>query len=135
MLNRLLLAGVMTMAMIGGSDAQEPDGHLFTARTADPDHPQPGIGATRWSELAVSHELYNAGHVLDLVLPDSAPLTAAFRPGLLGGVVAITGHAKIESGGAGQGLASGDAPIVAIPYCAWANRGPGEMTVWLKRRR
>jgi hypothetical protein len=45
--------------------AQEPDGYLFTARTADPEHPQPGIGGTRWSELAVSHELYNAGHLYE----------------------------------------------------------------------
>jgi len=45
--------------------AQEPDGYLFTARTADPAHPQPGIGAERWVEENVSHELYNAGHLYE----------------------------------------------------------------------
>ncbi len=25
-------------------------------------------------------------------------------------------------------------PFVAIPYYAWANRGPGEMSVWLADR-
>jgi hypothetical protein len=45
--------------------AQEPDGYLFTARTADPAHPQPGIGLERWVEENVSHELYNAGHLYE----------------------------------------------------------------------
>ncbi|MCX6577073.1 MAG: glycoside hydrolase family 127 protein [Candidatus Aminicenantes bacterium] len=45
--------------------AQEPDGYLFTARTADPAHPQPGIGPERWVEENVSHELYNAGHLYE----------------------------------------------------------------------
>jgi DUF1680 family protein len=45
--------------------AQEPDGYLFTARTCDPDHPQPGIGPERWVEETVSHELYNAGHLYE----------------------------------------------------------------------
>lgn len=45
--------------------AQEPDGYLFTARTTDPVHPQPGIGPERWVEENVSHELYNAGHLYE----------------------------------------------------------------------
>ncbi len=45
--------------------AQEADGYLFTPRTASPNKLQPGIGAERWSELAVSHELYNAGHLFE----------------------------------------------------------------------
>ncbi len=45
--------------------AQEDDGYLFTPRTADSAHPRPGIGEERWSNLAVSHELYNAGHLYE----------------------------------------------------------------------
>ena len=45
--------------------AQEPDGYLYTPRTASPGKLQPGIGAERWSELAISHELYNAGHLYE----------------------------------------------------------------------
>lgn len=45
--------------------AQEPDGYLFTARTCDPDNPAPGAGPERWSLLAVSHELYNVGHMYE----------------------------------------------------------------------
>ena len=67
----------------------------------------------------------NGGRVLDIVLPDSRPLRAEFRPDLLNGVVVIRGEA----------LAAGrKQPFLAIPYYAWAHRGPGEMAVWLKRR-
>ena len=45
--------------------AQEPDGYLYTPRTASPGKLQPGIGAERWAELAISHELYNAGHLYE----------------------------------------------------------------------
>ncbi len=45
--------------------AQEPDGYLYTPRTASPEKLQPGIGAERWAELAISHELYNAGHLYE----------------------------------------------------------------------
>ncbi len=44
--------------------AQEPDGYLFTTRTANPDAPvdtPPG----RWSDLAHGHELYNLGHLFE----------------------------------------------------------------------
>lgn len=45
--------------------AQEPDGYLFTARTIDPKNPAPGSGQERWSNLRVSHELYNLGHLYE----------------------------------------------------------------------
>jgi hypothetical protein len=45
--------------------AQEPDGYLYTARTIDPANPAPGAGGERWSNLRVSHELYNVGHMYE----------------------------------------------------------------------
>ncbi len=45
--------------------AQEPDGYLYTPRTASPGKVQPGTGVERWAELAISHELYNAGHLYE----------------------------------------------------------------------
>jgi uncharacterized protein len=45
--------------------AQEPDGYLYAARTADPAHPAPGAGPDRWSWLHTSHELYNQGHLYE----------------------------------------------------------------------
>ncbi len=45
--------------------AQEEDGYLYAARTADPENPAPGAGPKRWSRLNGSHELYNAGHMYE----------------------------------------------------------------------
>jgi DUF1680 family protein len=45
--------------------AQEPDGYLYTTRTIDPKNPAPGAGKERWSNLRVSHELYNVGHMYE----------------------------------------------------------------------
>jgi hypothetical protein len=56
----------------------------------------------------------NGGKVKDVVLPEDAPLETEFLPGMLGGVTVVRG------GG-----------LLAVPYFAWANRGPGEMAVWL----
>jgi DUF1680 family protein len=74
-----------------------------------------------------------------LVLPRQARLEAAFRPGLLGGVTVITGEARRDqTGDWGEALyrtqppASAAVPFTAIPYYAWANRGPGELLVWLR---
>jgi len=58
----------------------------------------------------------NGDRVFILVLPDAAALDVEFRPDLLNGVAVIKG------GG-----------IVAVPYYSWANRGPGQMLVWLPR--
>ena len=46
----------------------------------------------------------------------------------------IAGHALAYSADASGTVASLKQPFVAIPYYAWANRGPGEMSVWLSDR-
>jgi DUF1680 family protein len=74
-----------------------------------------------------------SGHVRNLVLPDSGALGAEFRPGLLGGVTVITGRAfGLASDAAGK-VSKTAQPFTAIPYYAWANRGRGEMLVWIPR--
>ncbi len=60
-----------------------------------------------------------------LVVPAGAPVTAEARPGLLGGVVALT-----IGGAERDGRALG--PVTAIPYFAWDNRGLAPMAVWLR---
>jgi len=74
----------------------------------------------------------NDGKVSNFVLPDGAALTAEMRPDLLNGVVVIKGEAEAvrEKGGK---VESGKKPITLIPYYAWANRGRGEMEVWIAR--
>jgi DUF1680 family protein len=53
--------------------------------------------------------------VRELSLSSEEKLTAKFEPNLLNGVETIQGP-----------------NFKAIPYYAWANRGPGEMAVWLR---
>ncbi len=45
--------------------AQEDDGYLYTARTINPDPPVRWVEKERWSNLRLSHELYNAGHLYE----------------------------------------------------------------------
>jgi len=71
------------------------------------------------------------GHVRNLMLPDDSKLTAEFKPDLLNGVEVIKGKAvglrKDEQGK----VLKDTQDFLAIPYYAWANRGRGEMVVWL----
>jgi hypothetical protein len=91
--------------------AQEPDGYLFTNRTIDPKNPAPGSGPERWSNLRVSHEFYNVGHMyeaavahfqatgnksfLDIAVKNADLLVATFGPGKRR---AFPGHQEIEIG-------------------------------------
>ncbi|MFO1050760.1 MAG: glycoside hydrolase family 127 protein [Planctomycetota bacterium] len=45
--------------------AQEPDGYLYTARQLHCDRLKSWFGDERWSNLGQSHELYNAGHLIE----------------------------------------------------------------------
>ena len=46
--------------------AQEDDGYLFPAWSADPENPAPGVGTERWAYVhGNSHELYGAGHLIE----------------------------------------------------------------------
>ncbi|HMA53481.1 MAG TPA: beta-L-arabinofuranosidase domain-containing protein, partial [Acidobacteriota bacterium] len=75
----------------------------------------------------------NDNRVFDLVLPDAAPLTVEFRAGLLNGVPVVTGPAIVVSKDASGKTVETARPFQAVPYYAWANRGPGQMLVWLPR--
>jgi hypothetical protein len=74
------------------------------------------------------------GTVRNLLLPDEASLVSAFRPDLLGGVQVVTGRAVALAYDSDGRLTRREQDFTAIPYFAWANRGPGEMTVWLPNR-
>lgn len=75
----------------------------------------------------------NGGHALNVVIPDGAALDSQWRGDLLGGTQVVTGHvqaiARAETGS--QAMQPHD--LVAIPYHRWANRGMGEMAVWMAR--
>jgi DUF1680 family protein len=71
------------------------------------------------------------GRARNLLLPDSAKLTAEFRPDLLKGVTIIKGKAFGLSFDAEGKVIKREQEFTAIPYYAWANRGRGEMLVWI----
>lgn len=84
----------------------------------------PLVYAAEWPEFA-DH------HVRNLVLPDRAALKAEVAPSLLNGVVTVKGEAVALRKTASGKVAEQKVAFTAIPYYAWANRGKGEMTVWL----
>ena len=77
----------------------------------------------------------NNGKARNIIFPDQADFTASFDPALLGGIMTI--HSKVpvvEVSGEGQSIETSMKEIIAIPYYAWANRGAGEMEVWVPRK-
>ncbi len=73
------------------------------------------------------------GKVRNIVLPDTSELSAEFRPDLLSGVEVIKGRAIGLWYNEDGTIARAGQPLMAIPYSTWANRGRGQMTVWLAR--
>jgi len=68
------------------------------------------------------------GRALDLVLDAAEELHASFDAHLYGGMTVIEGRASNAS----HPVATPRA-VRFVPYYLWANRGVGEMTVWLMR--
>jgi DUF1680 family protein len=76
----------------------------------------------------------NPGGVFNLMLPDAADLMFANKPDFLGGIGEIDGKAVAVSRGPDRmSVAQRTVDFKAIPYYAFGNRGPGEMSVWLAR--
>jgi DUF1680 family protein len=71
------------------------------------------------------------GKVRNIVLPASAMLTSEFRPELLRGVQVIEGRALGLAYDAQGRITRTEQDFTAIPYATWANRGRGQMIVWL----
>lgn len=88
-----------------------------------------------------------------LSLGTDAPVSASFQPGLLGGIVTLSGPAwaaasweegdeksrrlytPVARDAGATGVAKPPAfpiPFTAIPYYAWANREPGRLLVWVR---
>jgi hypothetical protein len=71
---------------------------------------------------------YEGGHVLGLLFDAQSKLEASFDKDFYGGVTVIDGEAK------NIGIPSSEPkPVRLIPYYLWANRGAGEMSVWLSK--
>jgi hypothetical protein len=80
--------------------------------------------------------------VREIILPDDAPITTAWRADLLGGVVTLSAPALAAERPSGwdaalyREAAGGEttrpATLTAIPYYAWANRADSPMLVWVR---
>jgi hypothetical protein len=70
-------------------------------------------------------------HVRNLMLSASERLTPEWKPTLLDGVEVIRSKAVALSYDAAGEVKQKHVDVTAIPYYAWANRGPGQMEVWI----
>lgn len=75
----------------------------------------------------------NAGSVLNSILNDDAPVSAVCQKNKLNGIVALTMNGKSTRRDNNGNVVEEEKRLTAIPYYAWANRGNGEMTVWIPR--
>jgi hypothetical protein len=73
-------------------------------------------------------------HVRNILLKDDQPLKAEWRPNLLKGVEVIEGKVAGFRYDADHQLQRAEEAFTAIPYYAWANRGAGQMEVWIADR-
>ena len=77
----------------------------------------------------------NAGNTSNIILPKTASFASSFNPKLLNGVMILKSQAsQIEISSNGLEIKTQSKPFTAIPYYAWANRGKGEMTVWIPEK-
>lgn len=76
----------------------------------------------------------NGGHALNLIVPENVKFESQWRPELLNGIQVVTGNIKaLQREDNSRELNGHRHQLVAIPYLAWSNRGPGEMAVWMSR--
>ena len=74
------------------------------------------------------------GHVLNLSLNKTNSYSTEFLPGLLNGVTVIKTMVNSSLQVDKKKISEAKIPFTAIPYYAWANRGAGEMMVWIPQR-
>jgi DUF1680 family protein len=77
----------------------------------------------------------NDGKTMNIVVPDNAAFKAEFKPDMLNGIVAISFNAPVvavsENGLSVKPIIKN---VVAIPFFSWANRGVGQMQIWMPRK-
>jgi DUF1680 family protein len=82
----------------------------------------PVVYAAEWPD-------YEGGKVLTALVSTDVGLASLFDKSLYGGAAVVQGQAKNISMPTSESK-----PITLVPYHLWANRGQGEMAVWLSRR-
>jgi len=75
----------------------------------------------------------NQDKVLSSVLNDMAVITTNFKPLELNGVMTLEANGKNAERNENGEISEKEKTLTAIPFYAWANRGAGEMAVWIPR--
>jgi len=73
----------------------------------------------------------NGGKVSDISLPAVVKLEPVVQDGALGRITVLKGEGMRKDSVSGATRA---VDITMIPYYTWANRGAGEMTVWVGKK-
>jgi DUF1680 family protein len=68
--------------------------------------------------------------VMNIFFRENTILRYEYDPEMLGGTIVINGFVGSTSKQLGDQIDIVSQNLLAIPYYAWANRGPGEMEVW-----
>jgi len=75
----------------------------------------------------------NNGRAANIVLPANTVFTTEYNPMLLNGIMLLKSEATAVVVDQDK-VSTVRQPFVAIPYYAWANRGPGEMMIWFPEK-
>jgi len=73
----------------------------------------------------------NGGKVSDISLPAGAKLEPVAQDGALGRITVLKGEGMRKDSVSGT---TRPVAVTMIPYYTWANRGAGEMTVWMDKK-
>lgn len=77
----------------------------------------------------------NAGKTSNIILPTTSKFNSVFNSTLLNGVMLLQSKSsQVEISANGASIKTITKPFTAIPYYAWANRGKGEMTIWIPEK-
>lgn len=77
----------------------------------------------------------NNGKAMNIIVPDNVTFTSEFKTDLLNGVVILKAQAPVATVSSdGSKINTEIKGITAIPYYSWANRGKGQMQVWVPRK-
>ena len=103
-------------------------------------HHDAGLVAIQYGPMVYcAEEADNGKDLHNLVLPSGAAIYAEYCENCLGGVMTLKTEG-LRREGADDALYTAQPPrfipqeIRLIPYFAWANRGEGEMRVWLQEK-
>ncbi|MEO5976798.1 MAG: glycoside hydrolase family 127 protein [Chryseolinea sp.] len=76
----------------------------------------------------------NGGKVSNIIIPDDAVFRTEFKPDLLHGVIVLHSEVPAVVIEGENNLKTTRKSFTAIPYYAWAHRGPGEMMIWFPNK-